>query len=89
MLQMPKPNNPTGLTTRGIKIVEILRKRGGWITRNDIAEDLNKRVLSHHDREILDRLTQAGYIKMDKHIRDDMVAEYIYQATDKNLEDKS
>lgn len=87
MLQMPKTSKPTGLTTRGIKIVQILRKRGGWITRNDIAEDLNKRVLSHHDREILDRLAKAGYIKIDKHIRDDMVAEYLYQATDKPIED--
>ena len=89
MLQMPNISKPTGLTQRGIKMVEILRNRGGWVTRNDIAEDLKKRVLSHHDREILDRLAKAGYIKIDKHIRDDMVAEYIYQATDKTIEDKS
>jgi transcription initiation factor IIE alpha subunit len=93
MLQMPqtrtRKRNPDGLTTRGKKIVEILRKRGDWMTRNEIADSLNLRSLSYHDRDILDRLQEAGYIVIDKHIRDDMVAEYIYQATNKQIEDKS
>jgi hypothetical protein len=93
MLQMPqtrnRKRNPEGLTKRGIKIVEILRKRGGWMTRNEIADELNLRSLSYHDRDILDRLQEAGYVVIDKHIRDDMVAEYIYQSTNKNFEDKN
>lgn len=89
MLQMAKKQNPEGLTRRGINIVQILQKRGGWMTRNEIADSLNRRSLSYHDRDILERLQEAGYIKIDKHIRDDMVAEYLYQATDKPIEDKS
>lgn len=88
MRQMPKKQNPKGLTRRGINIVEVLRQHGGWMTRNEIAEALHKRALGYHDRDILERLQEAGYIKIDKHIRDDMVAEYLYQATDKPLEDK-
>jgi hypothetical protein len=88
MLQMPqtrnRKRNPEGLTKRGIKI-----ERGGWMTRNEIADELNLRSLSYHDRDILDRLQEAGYVVIDKHIRDDMVAEYIYQSTNKNFEDKN
>jgi predicted transcriptional regulator len=56
------------ITLRASKLLDVLKKNGGWMSRAQIAHETGKRVLSPHDKELLERLIQVGLV--EKHQRE-------------------
>jgi predicted transcriptional regulator len=51
------------LTKRQQEMLEALRKRGDWMSRQEIAEGTGRDRLTPHDFSLLDRLALDGLIE--------------------------
>jgi len=58
------PEHAGALTYRGKELLEGLRKGGGWMSRIQLARASGKNILSPHDKILLERLIEAGYVEI-------------------------
>ena len=83
-----KQNN--GLTERGQAMLEIISRGISWTTRQMIADELGKRSLSPHDRELLDRMVESGLIESTKiEVDDAPMSAYGYRVATKKKRNRS
>lgn len=52
------------ITTQAEVLLDILQKSGEWMSRDEIAAAEGKKKLTYHERNLLQRLIDAGLIEV-------------------------
>lgn len=78
---MTKNSQLEGLTTHTLSLLDEIYRRGGWITRSELADAWGKKKLNPWDTGMLDKLVERGLIEKQQRPRPGAVGfEWIYRA---------
>jgi hypothetical protein len=69
-----------GLTPQARRMLAVLRERGGWMNRTDLAHAIHSGTLSHYRIKLLDSLIARGVVEVRRYRTATKAVAYEYRA---------
>jgi predicted transcriptional regulator len=81
MVNYTNKPKPQSITPHAEQLLTVIRRATGWITRREIADQLDKNRLNPWEQALLRKLHAEGLIEINRRLRSDAITlEYIYRA---------